>query len=110
MNKEIAIQVGQQVATDISNILQGTFPVILGIMSALIGLGVAVYYIQRWIGHRDVDMHNRAQLNRISNGLNNWKYAQQLRNEELLGYGDKVQRIDSWLPGDEEVSSKRDLY
>jgi len=38
---------------DIGNILSENLPYIVGILSALIGLGILVGYVARWIGARD---------------------------------------------------------
>jgi len=38
---------------DIGNILAENLPLVVGILSALIGLGILVSYVARWLGSRD---------------------------------------------------------
>jgi len=97
MNSAESITMFNVAVEIIGDILVGSLPTILAIMSAMIGLGLAVRYIFRWLGHRSVDMHNKALRNTMGMKMQNYIAAGQLRNEELLGYGDKVQRVDKWL-------------
>jgi len=37
---------------DIGTALTGALPYVLGIFAALVGLGIAVHYVRKWIGRK----------------------------------------------------------
>jgi len=47
----VVAQVGTT-TTDISNALVGSIPLILVIFAALVGLGIALKYVKKWIGRK----------------------------------------------------------
>jgi len=52
MDTQFAINQSVATATGIGDVLVGALPTILLILAALIGLGIAVRYIKRWIGRK----------------------------------------------------------
>jgi len=91
MNPSFVTSSTNIVTSSIGDSLLGAIPLILTIFAALVALAVALKYILKWIGGGDmVDW-------RAGNSARNREYAAQIKNEELLSYGDKTQRIDNWL-------------
>jgi len=52
MDNTFVIDQATTTAQSIGTVLAGSIPTILVILSALIGLGIAVRYIKRWIGRK----------------------------------------------------------
>jgi len=52
MDTAFAIGQATSTASEIGDVLVGALPTILLILAALIGLGIAVRYIKRWIGRK----------------------------------------------------------
>jgi len=52
MDVSFAITQATTTADNIGDVLVGSIPTVLVILAALIGLGIAVRYIKRWIGRK----------------------------------------------------------
>jgi len=81
----------------IGTIVSGAIPTILGILAALIGLAIAVRYIIDWLGGTGVSSMDRMSAFQAENGRRNRELMGQLKNDELTGMGNNVQRVDKWI-------------
>jgi len=84
MNYTTAINLIQSSVSSLGFVLAGILAGIVAILVGLLGLGMGLRKIRRHITGVDLAANNRM-------------YAAQIRNSELLSFGDKVQTTSSWL-------------